>query len=114
MLQAIMTAPGKIEFNEVKEPTVGKNQVKINIKSIGVCGSDVHVNHGQHPYTNYPVVQGHEVAGEIVELGSDVKGFSVGDKVTVQPQVVCGKCYPCRSEERRVGKECRTRRSPYP
>lgn len=99
MLQAIMTAPGKIEFNEVKEPTVGKNQVKINIKSIGVCGSDVHVNHGQHPYTNYPVVQGHEVAGEIVELGSDVKGFSVGDKVTVQPQVVCGKCYPCRTGE---------------
>jgi L-iditol 2-dehydrogenase len=67
----------------------------IKIMSIGVCGSDIHVYHGKHPYTTYPVVQGHEVSGEIAGLGNRVTQFSIGDKVTIQPQVTCGKCYPC-------------------
>ncbi|GGE27210.1 dehydrogenase [Pullulanibacillus camelliae] len=95
MLQAIMTQPGTIEFREVPIPEVKSNQIKIKIKRIGVCGSDVHVNHGKHPYTSYPVVQGHEISAEVVEIGSDVKHVAIGDKVTIQPQVVCGKCYPC-------------------
>lgn len=99
MLQAVMTSPGMIEFNQVEEPSVGEGQIKIKIKSIGVCGSDVHVNHGLHPYTSYPVVQGHEVSGEVVELGENVNTFTIGDKVTVQPQVVCDTCFPCRTGE---------------
>ncbi|WP_163536327.1 alcohol dehydrogenase catalytic domain-containing protein [Gracilibacillus sp. YIM 98692] len=95
MLQAIMVEPGKIEFNDVPVPEMKSDQIKIKMKSIGVCGSDIHVNHGKHPYTSYPVVQGHEVSGEVVEIGSEVSNVEVGDKVTVQPQVVCGKCYPC-------------------
>ena len=65
------------------------------MKRIGICGSDIHVNHGKHPYTNYPVVQGHEVSAEVAEVGNKVTNCRVGDKVTIQPQVVCGKCYPC-------------------
>lgn len=95
MIQAIMTEPGKIEFNNVPVPEVKPNQIKIKMKSIGVCGSDIHVNHGKHPYTSYPVVQGHEVSAEVVEVGSEVANVKVGDKVTIQPQVVCGECYPC-------------------
>ncbi|MGN7384590.1 zinc-dependent alcohol dehydrogenase [Paenibacillus sp. SAFN-117] len=95
MIQAIMTEPGKIEFNNVPVPEVKPNQIKIKMKSIGVCGSDIHVNHGKHPYTSYPVVQGHEVSAEVVEVGSEVTNVKVGDKVTIQPQVVCGECYPC-------------------
>lgn len=95
MIQAIMTEPGKIEFNDVPVPEVKPNQIKIKMKSIGVCGSDIHVNHGKHPYTSYPVVQGHEVSAEVVEVGSEVTNVKVGDKVTIQPQVVCGECYPC-------------------
>ncbi|GIP34933.1 zinc-binding dehydrogenase [Paenibacillus sp. J2TS4] len=95
MIQAIMTEPGKIEFNDVPVPEVKSNQIKIKMKSIGVCGSDIHVNHGKHPYTSYPVVQGHEVSAEVVEVGSEVTNVKVGDKVTIQPQVVCGECYPC-------------------
>jgi len=68
----------------------------VRIMKIGVCGSDIHVWHGEHPFTSYPVTQGHEVSGEIAALGADVEGFEVGQKVTIQPQVVCGKCYPCR------------------
>lgn len=96
MLQQVMTAPGEIEFREVAIPEIKANQVKIKIRKIGICGSDIHVYHGKHPFTTYPVTQGHEVSGEIVELGKEVKDLRIGQKVTIQPQVVCGKCHPCR------------------
>ena len=96
MLRALMTAPGHIEIDSVETPVPSAEQVLIRIMRIGVCGSDIHVWHGKHPYTSYPVVQGHEVAGEIAALGAGVSGFSVGDRVTVMPQVTCGQCYPCR------------------
>ena len=95
MKQAVMTSPGVIEFNEVPVPDMGDDQIKVRMKRIGVCGSDIHVNHGKHPYTSYPVVQGHEVSAKVVEVGKNVTNVKVGDKVTIQPQVVCGKCYPC-------------------
>lgn len=95
MIQAIMTQPGKIQYNEVPVPEVKANQIKAKMKKIGVCGSDIHVNHGKHPYTSYPVVQGHEVSAEVVEIGIHVENVAVGDKITIQPQVVCGTCYPC-------------------
>ena len=96
MLQQVMTAPGKIEFREIETPAPKAGEVLVRIMKIGVCGSDIHVWHGEHPFTSYPVTQGHEVSGEIAALGADVEGFEVGQKVTIQPQVVCGKCYPCR------------------
>jgi L-iditol 2-dehydrogenase len=61
-----------------------------------VCGSDIHVFHGLHPYTSYPVVQGHEIGAVIAETGARVSGFAPGDKVVFMPQVTCGVCYPCR------------------
>ena len=96
MKQAVMVAPGQIEFREVERPEVGPGQVMLNTRRIGVCGSDIHVYHGMHPYTSYPIVQGHEVSGVVAEVGEGVEGFSVGDKITFAPQVVCGTCYPCR------------------
>ena len=91
-----MTAPGVIEINEVPVPRINDNQILVKIMKIGICGSDIHVYHGKHPFTSYPVTQGHEVSGEIFEIGSQVTGFQTGQRVTIQPQVVCGKCYPCR------------------
>ncbi|MDE7273627.1 MAG: alcohol dehydrogenase catalytic domain-containing protein [Lachnospiraceae bacterium] len=96
MLQQIMTAPGKIAFQEVPVPETGNDQVLVKIRNIGICGSDIHVYHGKHPFTSYPVTQGHEVSGEIVELGKNITEFHVGQKVTIEPQVYCGHCYPCR------------------
>ena len=96
MLQQVMTAPGKIEFREIETPVPKAGEVLIRIMKIGVCGSDIHVWHGKHPFTSYPVTQGHEVSGEIAALGAGVENLEVGQKVTIQPQVVCGKCYPCR------------------
>ena len=95
MKQALMTKPGEIIYQDVPVPTVGAGQIKVKMLKIGVCGSDIHVWHGKHPYTSYPVVQGHEVSARIVETGSEVTQFKAGDLVTIQPQVVCGKCYPC-------------------
>ncbi len=96
MQQAVMTQPGKIEFRQVEKPGVKADEVLIQVKRIGVCGSDIHVFHGLHPYTSYPVVQGHEIGGVVAETGADVRGFAQGDKVVFMPQVTCGKCYPCR------------------
>ncbi|MBU9739014.1 zinc-dependent alcohol dehydrogenase [Diplocloster agilis] len=95
MLQQVMTAPGEICFQDVPDPAAKEQEVVVKIKRIGICGSDIHVYHGKHPFTKYPVTQGHEVSGEIVETGSNVRNLKVGQKVTVQPQVFCGKCYPC-------------------
>jgi L-iditol 2-dehydrogenase len=96
MLQQVMTKPGEIIFQEVPIPTPGEDQVLIKIMNIGICGSDIHVYHGKHPFTKYPVTQGHEVSGEVVALGENVKEFFAGQKVTIEPQVFCGECYPCR------------------
>lgn len=96
MLQAVMTQPGKIEFREIERPQTGAEEVLIAIRRIGVCGSDIHVYHGLHPYTSYPVVQGHEVSGVVASFGAKVQGFQEGDRVVFMPQVTCGKCYPCR------------------
>lgn len=97
MLQQVMQSPGKIEFREVPDPVPNENEVLVKIMNIGICGSDIHVFHGEHPFTSYPVTQGHEVSGEIVSTGKEVKGFSPGQKITIQPQVVCGRCHPCRN-----------------
>jgi L-iditol 2-dehydrogenase len=96
MKQAVMTSPGHIEFHDVPVPAPGTGEVLIRMQRIGVCGSDIHVWHGKHALTPYPVVQGHEVSGTIEKVGAGVKGFSAGDPVTLQPQVTCGTCYPCR------------------
>jgi L-iditol 2-dehydrogenase len=95
MKQAVMVEPGRIEYRDVDKPIPEADEVLVRVKRIGVCGSDIHVFHGKHPYTSYPVVQGHEVSGIIEQLGSEVKRFRKGQMVTFLPQLTCGKCYPC-------------------
>lgn len=95
MIQEILYEPKRISFREVEIPQPSPGQVLVKVKKIGVCGSDIHVFHGTHPFTPYPVTQGHEVSGQIAALGNNVKGLSVGQRVTFEPQCFCGKCYPC-------------------
>jgi L-iditol 2-dehydrogenase len=96
MLRATMTSPGAIEFSDVAKPSAADGEVLVRILRIGICGSDIHVFHGKHPYTSYPVVQGHEFCGEVVETGRNVTTVSPGDLVTAAPQITCGICPPCR------------------
>lgn len=97
MKQAVMQRPGAIEIREVDAPTARRGEVLLRIRRIGVCGSDVHVHHGRHAFTNYPVVQGHEFSAVIEAVGEGVAGFAPGQKVTAMPQITCGKCRPCRA-----------------
>lgn len=97
MIQAIMTAPGEIEFVEVPKPiNLKADEVLLRIERIGVCGSDIHVYHGKHPFTTYPIVQGHEYCGIVVDKGKDVTRVQIGTLATGRPQLVCGKCEPCK------------------
>ena len=98
MKQALMTKPGVIEFMDAPHPGSPKpNEVLLKIKRIGVCGSDIHVFHGEHPATPYPVVQGHEYSAIVEEVGSKVSGVKPGMKATARPQLVCGECGPCKN-----------------
>ena len=96
MKRATMIAPGRIEIHDVPVPSPGPGEVLLRVKRIGVCGSDIHVFHGKHPYTSYPVVQGHELSAVVEALGPGVTGIEPGRKVTAMPQIVCGECPPCR------------------
>lgn len=99
MRQVVLTAPKTLEFREVadlKASDLKADEILINVKHIGICGSEIHSYHGLHPATFYPVVQGHEYSGIVVAVGSDVKTVKVGDKATARPQLVCGECGPCR------------------
>ncbi|MCK5821812.1 MAG: alcohol dehydrogenase catalytic domain-containing protein [Bacteroidales bacterium] len=98
MRQAILLKPGKLEIRQVPDllsENLKPEEVLIRIMRIGVCGSDIHVYHGQHPATPYPVVQGHEYSAIVEAVGSHVKNIKTGMKVTARPQLVCGACGPC-------------------
>ena len=95
MIQQLVTEPKKISFRNVPVPVPGPDQVLVKIKKIGICGSDIHVYHGTHPYVTYPLTQGHEVSGQIVGLGEAVTDLEKGQRVTIEPQVFCGRCHPC-------------------
>ena len=77
MKQAIMVHPGEIEIHGAPAPTPGQAEVLLRVQRIGVCGSDIHVYHGKHPLTSYPVVQGHEFSA-VLEAYHFIDRF--GDK----------------------------------
>lgn len=96
MKAAVLYSAGDIRIEERPIPTPGIDEVLIKIHACGVCGTDNALNKGEYP-GNYPVVIGHEFSGEIVEIGKSVKSFGIGDRVTVDPNRVCHKCYFCRN-----------------
>jgi 2-desacetyl-2-hydroxyethyl bacteriochlorophyllide A dehydrogenase len=95
MRQAIMTSPCVIQFRDVPVPTPGPDEVLLRIQRIGICGSDIHVYHGKHPFTSYPIVQGHEYSATVEAVGRNVTSAKPGMRATACPQVVCGECGPC-------------------
>jgi threonine dehydrogenase-like Zn-dependent dehydrogenase len=98
MKAALIQKPMSMVFTDVEEPQITKvNELKIKVKVTGICGSEIHAYHGRHSYRKPPVVSGHEFAGEVVEIGSNVTKYSIGDRVTVEPQYGCGECTYCRN-----------------
>ena len=99
MRQAVLVSPRNIEFKNVEAPkaeNLKAHEVLINVKRIGICGSEIHSYHGLHPATFYPVVQGHEYSAVVVAVGKDVTVCKPGDNITARPQLVCGECGPCK------------------
>ncbi|MBU5306697.1 2,3-butanediol dehydrogenase [Clostridioides mangenotii] len=107
MKAALWYNKNDIRVEEIDEPKVTKGNVKIKVKWCGICGSDLHeflggpifIPVGQpHPLSKNeaPVVLGHEFSGEVVEIGDGVKNFKAGDRVVVEPMVVCGECPACK------------------
>ena len=93
---AIVTEPGKIEFQDRTLPKLGDYDVKIRVKAVAICGSDLHIFKGKHPAAPLPVAVGHEIAGQVVEIGACVSKVKEGDRVAVEPVIACGACHFCR------------------
>ena len=111
MLALVKTQKGKgyIELREVPEPTITEDEVLIEVKAAGICGTDIHVWHDTFPYWP-PVTMGHEFAGQIAAVGKNVTDWKIGDRVIGEPHTLhCGKCYLCR---RGHVQNCATKRSP--
>jgi 2-desacetyl-2-hydroxyethyl bacteriochlorophyllide A dehydrogenase len=92
---AFVTAPGIIEFQDKQMHELGDHDVLIQIKAAAICGSDLHIFKGMHPMAPLPIAIGHEAAGQIIEIGGRVTKVSIGDRVTIEPVIACGKCYYC-------------------
>ncbi len=94
-----LTVENKNNINLVykDKPECKKDEVIVHVKHAGICGSDIHILHGNNPFVVYPRVTGHEFAGIINELGSNVDDLTVGDHVVIDPVISCGECRPCRN-----------------
>ena len=98
MRAALLQTSGHVVMTEAPMPTIqGSDEVLMHIKTVGVCGSEIHAFHGTHPYRIAPVILGHEVAGDVIAVGEAVSRFKVGDRVVVDPQWTCGECSYCRT-----------------
>lgn len=85
-----------VEKTEGK-PKIVEGEVLIEIKKIGICGTDIHAYHGSQPFFTYPRVLGHELAGIVKEVAHNDNKLKIGDQVTVIPYMECRTCKPCRS-----------------
>jgi len=91
----LLTEYMKLEMVEMPEPEFGPDDVLVRVRACGICGSDVHGFDGSSGRRNPPLVMGHEASGEVAKLGENVRDLKVGDRVTFDSTVYCGKCKFC-------------------
>lgn len=102
MKAAVVVTPGTLEIQDVPDPTPGPLDVIVKPAAVGICGTDLHIMDGEFAPA-FPIIPGHEFAGEIVDIGTDVSDFRIGDRVAVDPSLYCGYCYQCK---RARGNQC--------
>ncbi|WML46782.1 zinc-dependent alcohol dehydrogenase family protein [Neobacillus sp. PS3-34] len=99
MKAAVLQGTKQMEVLDWQYPIASSQEVIVKVKSCGICGTDQHIYHG-HPGSaevQPPIVLGHELAGEVVEIGSEVSSLQKGDRVSIDPNIYCGTCQYCRS-----------------
>jgi len=99
---ALIEKPRSFKVLEKDIPSIKSNEVLVKVHVCGVCGTDVHIYEGAMPWAKLPLIPGHEFSGVVAEVGRDVNGISVGDAVTVDPNITCGLCRYCRSARRNL------------
>lgn len=92
-----LTAYNQFEFSDAPDPEIEDNEVLIAVKACGICGSDIHGMDGSSGRRVPPIIMGHEASGEIARVGKSVSNWKVGDRVTFDSTVYCGKCDACLS-----------------
>jgi len=98
MQAIIFPAPETIEIERVADPACGPEELIVQVATTGICGTDVHIYRNEY-MSDFPLIPGHEFAGTIVEVGQDVDDFRVGERVAVDPNLYCGRCYFCRNQQ---------------
>ena len=95
MKAGILYGNEDIRFEEIENPKINENELLVKVRATGICGSDIPrvLHNGAH---FYPIVLGHEFSGEVVEIGENVNGFKIGDRVAGVPLVPCMKCKDCQ------------------
>jgi 2-desacetyl-2-hydroxyethyl bacteriochlorophyllide A dehydrogenase len=94
MKAVVLDGPGQLSIKTVPDPEIKDGWPLIKMKAAGICGSDVNAFKGKGQVLNYPIILGHEVAGEVIETRGPSK-FHPGDRVMVEPYLACGTCYAC-------------------
>jgi 2-desacetyl-2-hydroxyethyl bacteriochlorophyllide A dehydrogenase len=97
MKAVVIEEPNKMSVKQVADPTPGSDEAVIKVEACGICGTDIHVLHGEFAPTRYPIIPGHEFCGEVVAVGAGVSNVKVGDFVAVDPSLFCGRCRQCRA-----------------
>ena len=99
MKSAVFYGKHDLRVEEQPMPEVGPKDVLIQVKACGVCGTDVHIYEGDKGAAEVtpPTILGHEFAGVITQVGSEVVQFQPGDRVCIDPNCYCGACEPCRN-----------------
>lgn len=103
MKAAVLEGIDKLTVKEVETPKVTDDSLVLKVKACAVCGSDIRIYHYGNPRVKYPQIIGHEIAGDVVEVGSRVKRFKPGDRVAIGADVPCGECSFCRDG---IGNNC--------
>lgn len=86
----------RVAVGDLPDPVAGPGEVVLRVRASGICHTDIEVMRGNYGTSAFPVVPGHEFSGEVVDIGADVTGFSVGERMVVDPNLECGTCQPCR------------------
>ncbi|MGG4032489.1 alcohol dehydrogenase catalytic domain-containing protein [Paenibacillus cisolokensis] len=97
MCALVYEGPRELNMRQVPVPRPEKGEVLVRVQKVGICGSELSGYLGQNSLRKPPLVMGHEFAGRIAEIGEGVTAFQVGDRVTANPLVSCGKCLDCQS-----------------